>query len=118
VHGAGLRWVGTAWSVPAAGRPCYRCLFEDVPAEPQANCDAVGVMGPVVGIVGALMAELGLRTLSSGGSRNELWTLDGKADTLRAVAVNARSSCPLCGARPSIREIDEARYLNASGASA
>jgi len=118
VHGAGLRWLGTAWSVAAAGRPCYRCLFEDVPAEPQANCDAVGVMGPVVGIVGALMAELGLRCLSSGGRRSELWTLDGKADTLRAVPVSARSSCPLCGSQPSIREIDEARYLSAGGACA
>ena len=118
VHGAGLRWVGTAWSVAPEGRPCYRCLFEDVPSEPQANCDSVGVMGPVVGIVGALMAELGLRSLSSGGQRNELWTLDGKADTLRAVPVNARSSCPLCGNRPSIHEIREARYLSGAGASA
>jgi molybdopterin/thiamine biosynthesis adenylyltransferase len=118
VHGAGLRWVGTAWSVAPEGRPCYRCLFEDVPSEPQANCDSVGVMGPVVGIVGALMAELGLRSLSSGGQLNELWTLDGKADTLRAVPVNARSSCPLCGNQPSIHEIREARYLSGAGASA
>lgn len=118
VHGAGLRWVGTAWSVAAAGRPCYRCLFEDVPSEAQANCDSVGVMGPVVGIVGALMAELALRSLSSGGARNELWTLDGKADTLRQVAVSARSSCPLCGDQPSIHEIREARYLTGAGASA
>jgi molybdopterin/thiamine biosynthesis adenylyltransferase len=111
VHGAGLRWIGTAWSVTASGRPCYRCLFEDVPAEPQANCDAVGVMGPVVGIVGALMAELGLRTLSAGGASNQLWTLDGKTDTLRKVSVQARPGCPLCGSAPSIHEIEESRYL-------
>jgi molybdopterin/thiamine biosynthesis adenylyltransferase len=116
VHGAGLRWLGTAWSVTAAGRPCYRCLFEDVPAEPQANCDAVGVMGPVVGIVGALMAELGLRTLSSGGASNQLWTLDGKTDTLRQVPTAARAGCPLCGTAPSIHDIEESRYL--AGASA
>jgi molybdopterin/thiamine biosynthesis adenylyltransferase len=111
VHGAGLRWIGTAWSVAAAGRPCYRCLFEDVPAEPQANCDAVGVMGPVVGIVGALMAELGLRTLSLGGGCNQLWTLDGKTDNLRQVSVQARPGCALCGSEPSIHEIEESRYL-------
>jgi molybdopterin/thiamine biosynthesis adenylyltransferase len=116
VHGAGLRWLGTAWSVTPSGRPCYRCLFEDAPAGPQANCDAVGVMGPVVGIVGALMAELGLRTLSAGGSYNQLWTLDGKTDTLRAVPVAARADCPLCGTSPSIHEIEESRYL--AGASA
>lgn len=116
VHGAGLRWLGTAWSVTAAGRPCYRCLFEDVPTEPQANCDAAGVMGPVVGIVGALMAELGLRTLSAGGACNQLWTLDGKTDTLRQVPVAARAGCALCGSAPSIHEIEESRYL--AGASA
>jgi molybdopterin/thiamine biosynthesis adenylyltransferase len=74
VHGAGLRWVGTAWSVAAGGRPCYRCLFEDVPSGPQLNCDGAGVMGPVVGIVGALMAELALRALSGRGARPEPWT--------------------------------------------
>lgn len=116
VHGAGLRWLGTAWSVTAVGRPCYRCLFEDVPAEPQANCDAVGVMGPVVGIVGALMAELALRMLSAGGSCNQLWTLDGKTDTLRRVQVTARADCALCGSTPSIHDIEESRYL--AGASA
>ncbi len=114
VHGAGLRWLGTAWSVTAAGRPCYRCLFEDVPAEPVANCDAAGVMGPVVGIIGALMAELGLRTLSARGACNQLWTVDGKTDTLRQVPVAARVDCPLCGSAPSIHEIEESRYLAAS----
>lgn len=116
VHGAGLRWVGTAWSVAAAGQPCYRCLFEDVPSEPQANCDSAGVMGPVVGIVGALMAELCLRSLSTGGRRSELWTLDGKTDTLRPVPVSPRSDCPLCGRQPRIREIEEGRYLTEAGA--
>jgi molybdopterin/thiamine biosynthesis adenylyltransferase len=111
VHGAGLRWAGTVWSVAPAGRPCYRCLFEDVPAQAQANCDAVGVMGPVVGILGACMAELGLRSLSAGGQRNELWTLDGKSDTLRSVPVAARPGCPLCGSQPTIHEIEEARYV-------
>jgi len=116
VHGAGLRWAGTAWSVAPAGRPCYRCLFEDVPAQPQANCDSVGVMGPVVGILGALMAELALRSLSSGGDHNELWTLDGKSDTLRRVPVAARANCPLCGSHPNIHEIEEARYLAVAAA--
>jgi molybdopterin/thiamine biosynthesis adenylyltransferase len=111
VHGAGIRWVGTAWAVAAAGGPCYRCLFEDVPTGPQATCDSAGVMGPVVGIVGALMAELGLRTLSARPSYGELWSLDGKANALRKVPVAARRGCPLCGASASIRDTDEARYL-------
>ncbi len=111
VHGAGIRWVGTAWAVAPLGRPCYRCLFEDIPSGPQANCNAVGVMGPVVGIVGAMMAELALRTLSGRPPRAQLWTLDGKADTLRQVAVHPRPDCPLCGSDASIQDTDESRYL-------
>lgn len=111
VHGAGIRWVGTAWSVAEHGRPCYRCLFEDVPTGPQASCDSAGVMGPVVGIVGALMAELALRVVSGRPAHGELWSLDGKREALRKVQVAARSGCSLCGTAPSIVDTEESRYL-------
>jgi molybdopterin/thiamine biosynthesis adenylyltransferase len=111
VHGAGIRWLGTAWAVSAQGRPCYRCLFEDLPSGPQPNCDGAGVMGPVVGIVGAMMAELALRTLGGQKPYAQIWTLDGKTDTLRRVSVQPRRNCPLCGSDASIRSIDESRYL-------
>jgi len=110
VHGAGIRWVGTAWAVSPAGRPCYRCLFEDVPEGAQPNCDSAGVMGPVVGVVGALMAELALRVTCGQPRWGELWSFDGKADALRRVAVSARVECPLCGTSPTIGDTDESRY--------
>jgi molybdopterin/thiamine biosynthesis adenylyltransferase len=111
VHGAGIRWIGTAWSVAAAGRPCYRCLFEDVPTGPQASCDSAGVMGPMLGIVGALMAELALRALCGRPAHGEVWSLDAKRDSLRKASVQARAGCPLCGAAASIRDTEESRYL-------
>jgi len=111
VHGAGIRWIGTAWAVAAEGRPCYRCLFENLPVGPQASCDSAGVMGPVVGIVGALMAELALRLSSGRPTYGELWSLDGKTDVLRKVTVPSRSDCALCGDAASIRDTDESRYL-------
>jgi molybdopterin/thiamine biosynthesis adenylyltransferase len=116
VHGAAIRWVGTAWAVAPEGGPCYRCLFEDVPTGPQASCDSAGVMGPVVGVVGALMAELALRTLAGRPAFGELWSFDGKTDALRKVSVMPRAGCPLCGAGASIRDTDEARYLPGSRA--
>lgn len=112
VHGAAIRWVGTAWAVAARGRPCYRCLFEDLPTGRQANCDSAGVMGPVVGIVGAMLAELALKTLSGRSPHERLWALDGKTELLREVPVHARKDCALCGTSGSIREIDESRYLS------
>src|SRR5580704_9090579 len=31
VHASAIRWVGTALAVGDRGRPCLRCLFEDLP---------------------------------------------------------------------------------------
>jgi molybdopterin/thiamine biosynthesis adenylyltransferase len=114
VHGAAIRWTATAWSVSPEGRPCYRCLFEDLPAGDAQSCDSAGVMGPVVGIAGALMADLALGILLGQPRHGRIWTLDGKADKLRSVALSARPDCMLCGPRAAIADIDESRYLAAS----
>ncbi len=113
VHGAGVRWHSTAWRVASLGRPCYRCLFEDVlPEDSAPGCSEAGVIGPVVGLAGALMADLALDVLLGHAERTgQIHTFDGKSDRLRAVRVSARRSCPLCGDTPSIFDIDEARYL-------
>lgn len=113
VHGAGVRWTTTVFAVGRGGRPCYRCLFEDVPsADAGLNCDEAGVMGPVLGVAGALMADLALSCLLGSFDRQgHIFAYDGKLDRLRSVAVTGRTDCPLCGARPSIVDIDEARYL-------
>jgi adenylyltransferase/sulfurtransferase len=113
VHGAGVRWTATAWGVSASGGPCYRCLFEDVPgADAGQNCDEAGVMGPVLGIAGALMADLALSALVGSTDRlGSLFTYDGKTDRLRSVEIEARRDCPLCGARKTISDIREQRYV-------
>jgi len=113
VHGAGIRWQATAFAVRGEGKPCYRCLFEDLPSRAaQPNCDSAGVMGPVVGLAGAIMAELALRILHDKAPYGVLWSLDGKADRLRQHSVSAREGCALCGNTPSIVDVDEARYLS------
>ncbi len=113
VHGAAIRWRATAWLVAPDGRPCYRCLFEDLPRGAQQNCDTAGVMGPVVGFAGAVMAELALRWLQGDTSAaGHVWTYDGSSDRLRQVMVAPRADCPLCGHQPSILDIRESRYLD------
>jgi molybdopterin/thiamine biosynthesis adenylyltransferase len=114
VHGAAIRWRGTAWAVPPEGRPCYRCLFEDVPgAEAGLNCSEAGVMGPVVGLVGAIMADLALRVLSGDrGALGPITTFDGQRDTLRRVRIGPRPGCPLCGPQRQIFDLTESRYID------
>jgi molybdopterin/thiamine biosynthesis adenylyltransferase len=113
VHGAAVGWLATVFAVSPAGLPCYRCIFEDVPNDAQSapNCDSVGVMGPLTGFAGALMADLALRALTDGSDFGALYGYDGKTDRLRRTVLMARASCPLCGDRCVIKDTNESRYL-------
>jgi molybdopterin/thiamine biosynthesis adenylyltransferase/molybdopterin converting factor small subunit len=97
VHGAAIRWTSTAFAVAAAGRPCYRCLFEEPPDE-ATTCATAGVMGPVVGMAGALMGDLALRVLLDDAPFGRIYTYDGKRDRLRSVEIASRATCPTCRA--------------------
>jgi len=120
VHGAAVRWVGTALAVSEEGGPCYRCLFEDLPRDHVPNCAEAGVVGPVVGLVGALQADLALRLLDGlDGAHDvagELVTVDGLAAPSRMVRrrrISRRRECSLCGETSSngINEIERGRYV-------
>lgn len=113
VTGAAVRFHGTALLARGAGRPCYRCIFEDVPlGEDAPNCSVAGVMGPAVGFVGALLADLALDALRGDFSRaGAVLSFDGKTQRLRQTPVPARPGCPLCGPEPSIQDVEGARYF-------
>jgi adenylyltransferase/sulfurtransferase len=115
VHGAALGWQATAWAVSPTGAPCYRCLFEDVPTTETVNCSSAGVVGPVVGFTGALLADLCLRVLHGEAPYGVLLSYDGLRDRLRETTVPPRSDCALCGSghaeQPPIVQLSEDRYL-------
>ncbi|MGO8992916.1 MAG: HesA/MoeB/ThiF family protein [Polyangiaceae bacterium] len=118
VHGSAVRWYGTALAVGAAGQPCYRCLFEDIPHEHAPSCAEAGVMGPVVGVVGALQADLALRMLEGADVAGELVTFDGKTGAFRRRRVARRADCPLCGRAAGdgtspgrIQDVEISRYI-------
>ena len=116
VHGAAVRLRATVLCVAPAGTPCYRCLFEDLPRGSAApNCAEAGVLGPVVGFAGALMADRALSVLL--GERSifgNLVSFDGKADRVREHTLSARAGCALCSEGRSISSIDYDRYTAAS----
>jgi len=112
VHGAAIRWHGTALLVGSAGGPCYRCLFEDLlPDDLAPACSTAGVVGPVVGLVGALMADLALDALAGErGREGQIHSIDGKRSQFRVSPVFAREACITCGSRSQPLELSRARY--------
>jgi molybdopterin/thiamine biosynthesis adenylyltransferase len=109
VQAGAVRWVGWAFgSMP--GSACLRCVFEDIPAGPDQGCSIAGVVGPVVGVVGALQASIALQILRgethAAGVLHHYRALTG---SLRSSRVARSSDCPLCLGR--IADIDAARYL-------
>jgi hypothetical protein len=66
-------------------------------------------------VAGALAADRALRIIAGDTSvYGSIATFDGLRDELRSVPVRARRSCALCGEAPSIRDLDERRYLTQS----
>ena len=110
VHAAAVRWHGTALAVGARGRPCYRCVFEDLPTGAAPGCADAGVVGPMVGIIGALQADLALALLDGQNVEGELVTFDGRDDAFRRRRIEPRAGCSLCGTAPAIRTIETERY--------
>lgn len=112
VQGAAVRFSATVLCAAGAARPCYRCLFEDLPSGAAApNCAEAGVLGPVVGLAGALMADRALSVLLGDDAVfGSVVSYDGKTDRAREFTLSARPSCRLCGPERSIDSIDYCRY--------
>lgn len=110
-----VRWAGWALATVPGGGACMRCIFEDLPSDRVETCATAGVIGPVVGAVGALAASLVLRALwGDPALSGTLHHYDALTGTLRQRRRSARPDCPLCGAHASIRAIEQARYAAAA----
>ncbi len=110
VHASAVRWVGTVLAVRGSGKPCYRCLFEDLPEGGAPSCAEAGVLGPVVGVVAARAADAALRLVAGLAPALPLATFDGKTGIVRRRPIAPRADCALCGGSPRIVRLDAAFY--------
>ncbi|MBY6155609.1 molybdopterin-synthase adenylyltransferase MoeB [Vannielia litorea] len=101
ISGALSQWEGQL-SVfdPAHGAPCYRCIFPQEPAPGLApSCAEAGVMGPLPGVVGAMMAAEAVKLITGAGSplRGEMQIYDALWSETRKIRLKRREGCPTCG---------------------
>lgn len=102
VGGAITQWEGqlSVWD-PGSGAPCYECVFPEAPAEGLApSCAEAGVMGPLPGIIGSMMALEAVKEITEAGEtlRGRLLIWDGLYGESRVVKTKKRADCPVCGA--------------------
>jgi molybdopterin-synthase adenylyltransferase len=106
VSGAVGRWsaqvsvfkAGLTKDNPADTRlPCYRCLVAEMP-ETEETCAAVGVIGPLTGMIGARLALEAVKEITGAGASlaGKLWVFDGLSGEARLVGLQADPACPVC----------------------
>jgi molybdopterin/thiamine biosynthesis adenylyltransferase len=100
VHGGILRYTAQLLTVVPGKTGCLRCLFEEPPPQGAVpSCAEAGVLGPLAGFTGALMAQETLRLLGGerGAYAGRLLVYEARPARTRIVPVRLRAGCPACG---------------------
>jgi molybdopterin/thiamine biosynthesis adenylyltransferase len=99
VSGAAVRVEGQIAVFPNDGDgPCYACLYNDED-EWLGDCQGNGVLAPVPGVIGTLMAQEALKLVLGWQSslRNRLLLWDAKRGDWQSVALKRDPDCVVCG---------------------
>ena len=78
--------------------PCYACLFPPDQAPPEVRCATMGVLAPLVGVMGAMQATEALKILMGLGSQvpGRLLLLDGHRLEWSEMRLGRVADCPVC----------------------
>lgn len=103
ISGALSQWEGQV-SVfdPKHEAPCYQCIFPEAPAAGLApSCAEAGVIGPLPGVIGSMMAVEAIKVLTGAGAslRGEMLIYDALYGETRKIQLKRRADCPTCGAK-------------------
>ena len=88
---------------PAQGTPCYACIFPVAPDRALVpSCAEAGVLGPLPGVIGAMMAVEAVKVLTDAGEglRGRLLIYDALYADTRIIGVKRNPDCAVCRAAP------------------
>jgi adenylyltransferase/sulfurtransferase len=98
ISGAAIRFEGQVaeFGPDYADAPCYRCLYTEAD-ESLENCAGNGVLGPVPGVIGSIMAVEALKFLAGiEWQRGTLRLYDAITGDVRKLRIDKRSDCQTC----------------------
>jgi len=106
-HGRPLVWgAATGWDGQLASHdfrdalsPCYACLFPPDGRFQDVTCAELGVLAPLVGMVGSLQAVEAIKLLVGVGAGMSGWLcmFDARRMTIDRIRVQRDPACPVCG---------------------
>jgi molybdopterin/thiamine biosynthesis adenylyltransferase len=88
----------TTYDTRVASSPCYACIFPPDQAPEEVRCATLGVMAPLVGIIGTLQAAEGLKLMAQVGTSlaGRLLLLDGRSLAWTEIRMKPNPQCPVC----------------------
>ncbi len=105
VSGAVIRMDGqlTTYDTRDAESPCYACLFPPDDAPEEVRCATMGVLAPLVGVIGTLQATEAVKLLTGVGRSlaGRLQLLDGRSLEWTEMRLRRQAHCPVCAQRPA-----------------
>ena len=101
VSGAAIRMDGqlAVYDARDDKSPCYACIFPPDHAPEEVRCATMGVLAPLVGVIGTLQAMETVKLITGIGSRltGRLQMLDGRGMEWSDVRLQRNPGCPVCG---------------------
>lgn len=101
VSGAAIRFDGqlAVYDPRRAESPCYACVFPPSQAVEEVACSTMGVLAPLVGLVGSLQAIEAIKLLCGIGTPlvGRLVMIDGLQGDFTTVRLQRQADCPVCG---------------------
>ena len=108
IYGSIFRFDGQLTVFKTPEGPCYRCLYPEPPPPGEVpSCAEGGVMGAMVGTIGAMQATEAIKLITGVGTSaiGKLVIYNSLDMQFRNLKLRKDPNCPLCGEHPTVKEL-------------
>ncbi|HUO57493.1 MAG TPA: molybdopterin-synthase adenylyltransferase MoeB [bacterium] len=108
IYGSIFRFDGQVTVFKTPEGPCYRCLYPEPPPPGEVpSCAEGGVMGAMVGTVGAIQATEAIKLITGIGKPaiGKFVIYNSLDMQFRNLKLHKDPNCPICGTNPTIKEL-------------